>query len=116
MDEPDEQPGSRGTGPTPAGSVPGPPVVRVAGELDADRAGAVLTELIRAVATGSGDVVADVSAVTFCDSSGLNALLRARMAAGEAGRRLCLAGANPQLERLLELTGVRPLFPVVPVP
>ncbi|MFD3471397.1 STAS domain-containing protein [Streptomyces sp. NPDC058682] len=90
--------------------------MRVVGEMDIDRAEEFRARLLRAVATGGGDLVVDVSALTFCDSAGLNVLLGARAEAEEAGRRVCLAGPTLQVRRLLELTGALALFPIVPVP
>ncbi|OKK17231.1 hypothetical protein AMK16_20285 [Streptomyces sp. CB00455] len=92
-------------------------VVRVMGDIDMDRTDELRSMLMEAVADdGSGPVVVDVSGLTFCDSTGLSVLLRARMAAEEAGRAMCLAGPTQQLVRLLEVTGAGALLPVVPVP
>jgi anti-sigma B factor antagonist len=50
----------------------------------------------------------DLSGVTFCDSSGLRALLSA------PGRRpVRLRGLSPALRRLLELTGTTERFEIV---
>ncbi|WP_328786292.1 STAS domain-containing protein [Streptomyces sp. NBC_00273] len=60
----------------------------------------------------SGEQTVDCSRVSFCDSSALNALLAARLTAQEAGTVVRLAAPNHQLQRLLEMTGALPLFPV----
>ncbi|WP_423834522.1 STAS domain-containing protein [Streptomyces manipurensis] len=90
-------------------------VVRPAGEIDIDTApslGRALTHALGFVAMSRADrVVADCSRVTFCDSSGLNALIAARLQAVEAGTTLHLANPAPQLQRLLQMTGAAPLFP-----
>lgn len=89
-------------------------VVRVGGEMDIDRA-SLLRDALHTVITRSdcpGEVVVDVAELTFCDSSGLNALLHARLTALEHGRRLRLHAPAPQLVRLLELTGTDQLFPI----
>ncbi|WP_420078668.1 STAS domain-containing protein [Streptomyces sp. JL4002] len=90
-------------------------VVRPAGEIDIDTApslGRALTRALGFVAMSRADrVVADCSRVTFCDSSGLNALIAARLQAVEAGTTLHLANPAPQLQRLLQMTGAAPLFP-----
>ncbi|MFF0553520.1 STAS domain-containing protein [Streptomyces sp. NPDC004311] len=90
-------------------------VVRPVGEIDIDTApslGRALTHALGFVAMSRADrVVADCSRVTFCDSSGLNALITARLQAVEAGTTLHLANAAPQLQRLLQMTGAAPLFP-----
>ncbi|MFJ3856908.1 STAS domain-containing protein [Streptomyces sp. NPDC090085] len=90
-------------------------VVRPVGEIDIDTApslGRALTHALAHVAASRADrVVADCSRVTFCDSSGLNTLITARLQAVEAGTTIHLASPAPQLQRLLQMTGAAPLFP-----
>ncbi|MFD5490634.1 STAS domain-containing protein [Streptomyces virginiae] len=90
-------------------------VVRPVGEIDIDTAPSLSRALAHAltyVATSRADrIVADCSRVTFCDSSGLNALIAARLQAVEAGTTIGLANPAPQLQRLLQMTGAAPLFP-----
>ena len=61
-------------------------------------------------------VVVDLSSATFLDSSILGALLEARRQALEktVGYVVCL-GDNPEpgVQRILEITGLVPVFPVV---
>ena len=52
-------------------------------------------------------LIIDVTGLTFIDSTGLRTLVAARDRVRE---RLLLAGANPVLDRLLELTGTAGLF------
>lgn len=56
------------------------------------------------------DVVADVSGVVFMDSAGLSALVSFHNAAIERGGRLSLAGAAPNLRRLLGISGLDQVF------
>lgn len=100
------------------GAAPNTVVVRLSGEMDITRVSEVRAVLLRAVtrADGPAEVVVDLSGLTFCDSSGLNVLLRARLEAVESGHTLRLAAPNPQMLRLLELTGCLGLFPVDPTP
>ncbi|MCC0100435.1 STAS domain-containing protein [Streptomyces flavotricini] len=88
--------------------------VRPAGEIDIETAPALQLALIEALthASPTRPVAVDCSLLTFCDSSGLNALLTARRAAQETGTVIRLAAPNPQLQRLLEVTGALSLFPV----
>ncbi|MFD9080138.1 STAS domain-containing protein [Streptomyces erythrochromogenes] len=97
---------------------PGAAVVRVSGELDIDRAPALRTELNDAIASApdSADVAVDLSAMSFCDSSGLNALLGARLHAEEAGHLLRLVAPSAQMVRLLEMTGAIHVFTIDPAP
>lgn len=89
-------------------------IVRVGGEMDIDRA-PLLHEALRTLITQPDcppEVVLDLTELAFCDSSGLNAILRARLAAEEHDRRLSLHAPNPQVTKLLALTGTDQLFPI----
>ena len=83
---------------------PGVSVVALAGELDltsADQLIARLSELARR------DVVVDLAAVTFVDSSGLNALVAGARGAEEHGGSYVLAAASPHVLRLFEVVRLR---------
>ncbi|MET9463856.1 STAS domain-containing protein [Streptomyces sp. NPDC006544] len=89
-------------------------VVQVGGEMDIARAPMLLAALCAAITQpgGPGEIAVDVAELSFCDSSGLNALLEARHLAHQHGRRISLRSPQPQLLHLLELTGTGLLFPV----
>ncbi|MFE9043589.1 STAS domain-containing protein [Streptomyces sp. NPDC007818] len=87
-------------------------VVRLGGEIDMDSAVALeaaLTDLLAGGADGS-PLVLDMSDVTFCDSTALNALLRVRRLALRGHGSLSIASASDQVARLLDLTGTGELF------
>ncbi len=90
------------------------PLVQAAGELDLDAAPIIDTALHRALAAdpAADRLVIDLAGVTFCDSSGLDALLRARIATAWAGLTLHLARPAHAVAKLLKLTGADGLFPV----
>ncbi|WP_329611676.1 STAS domain-containing protein [Kitasatospora herbaricolor] len=92
------------------------PVVQATGELDLDGAPVLHAALRRALTTGppGSDLVIDLAGVTFCDSSGLNALLRARIETGRSGLNLHLARPAHAVARLLEITGADKVFPIDP--
>jgi anti-anti-sigma factor len=56
--------------------------IRAVGELDTAAAGLLSAEFDRAMESSAGDVTVNLSAVTFMDSTGLSALLRAHAALG----------------------------------
>ncbi|KQX50778.1 hypothetical protein ASE09_12070 [Streptomyces sp. Root66D1] len=93
-------------------SVPGADtaVLSLAGELDCDTMPPLSAALEEHV--GAGRVLVDCSALAFCDSSGLNALLRARLRALEDGGTVELAGLRPPVDRMFDVTGVRTIFQV----
>ncbi|MEW2430685.1 STAS domain-containing protein [Micromonospora sp. NPDC047644] len=80
--------------------------LRLTGELDYDSA----PELLAAAAGLRGDedapVLVDLTGVTLCDSSGLSALLVVHRAAGA----IRLTGVSPQLQRMLDRTGLTELL------
>ncbi|MFG2983855.1 STAS domain-containing protein [Streptomyces sp. NPDC048258] len=92
--------------------------VRPTGAMDIEHAEELRAALLTAFthAGGPTDIVVDLSGLTFCDSAGLNALLRGRMIAGESGRTLRLAAPTRQIRRLLELTESEHLFRIDPSP
>ncbi|MEV8093174.1 STAS domain-containing protein [Kitasatospora sp. NPDC085879] len=88
-------------------------VCSLSGDLDLDGLAEVeapLRELVSAAAPGV--LCIDLAAVGFCDSTGLNLLLRLRLDAEESGVTLVLAQPGPQLSRLFELTGTGAVFRV----
>ncbi|MFD3545838.1 STAS domain-containing protein [Streptomyces sp. NPDC058655] len=89
-------------------------VVRPVGEIDIESVSSLRLALSTAATHSAPDrpVVIDCSRLTFCDSSGLNALLTARRTAQEADTVIRLASPNHQLQRLLEMTGTLTLFAV----
>ncbi|CAM5675402.1 hypothetical protein SAVIM338S_07157 [Streptomyces avidinii] len=97
---------------------PSEPLIRVTGEMDMDRAKEFRAQLDAAIAAApaTADVTLDLSGMTFCDSSGLNVLLQARLHAEERGHALRLAGPGRQMLNLLEMTGANALFPIDPPP
>lgn len=81
--------------------------LRLAGELDYDTA----PDLVAAAAELCDDdapVLVDLTGVTLCDSSGLSALLVVHRAAGA----IRLVGVSPQLQRMLDRTGLSELLAV----
>ncbi|MEU6865576.1 STAS domain-containing protein [Streptomyces sp. NPDC046876] len=101
-----------GLGITVTSSVGGVMVVAVSGEIDLHSA-VHLRRALAAALAGCQDqfeIALDLSAVTFCDCSGLNALLRARRRARRECVSLTISAAAPPVSRLLELTGTAALF------
>ena len=84
---------------------PGALVVRPEGELDHDSVGPLREALERAVAAPPGRLVVDCGGLDFCDSTGLNLMLRAHAAAEQAGVPLLVADPGRVVLRMLEITG-----------
>jgi anti-anti-sigma factor len=84
------------------------------GEFDLAAAPALREQLEAARTSGVRGVVLDLTEVTFVDSSGLRELLRASSAYREDGMSLVLAGLQPAVVRLLELTRATDALTVAP--
>ncbi|WP_327683553.1 STAS domain-containing protein [Streptomyces sp. NBC_00467] len=87
-------------------------VVKPAGELDHHTADLLRAPLEEALARGRSRLVIDCSELEFCDSTGLNVLLAARLQADAAGGGVHLAGLLPVVARVLEITGAEAVFTV----
>ncbi|MFF5973313.1 STAS domain-containing protein [Streptomyces sp. NPDC012769] len=89
-------------------------VCTIVGDLDFDTLASVEEELTGLVEERTpprpSALVVDLAQVGFCDSSGLNLLLRTRAAAVAAGMDLRLAAVAPAVRRVLELTGADTVF------
>ncbi|MEV4709659.1 STAS domain-containing protein [Actinoplanes sp. NPDC049316] len=84
--------------------------VEVTGELDLATAPALLERVRTGLAGGPEAIVLDLAGVTFCDSSGINALMDAHTLAGGRGTTLRVVNAQRITLRALEITGVLPLL------
>lgn len=91
-------------------------VVAIRGEHDIYTAPQLREQLEEALTADPAGVVVDLSSATFLDSSILGALLEARRQALERGTGYAVSlGATPEpgIARILEITGLMPVFPVV---
>jgi anti-sigma B factor antagonist len=79
-------------------------VLVLSGELDLASAPMLERELREAEAAGPARVVIDLGGLAFMDSTGLQALLRARERANTNGHQLALRRAPHQVQRVFELT------------
>jgi anti-anti-sigma factor len=87
-------------------------VVKPAGELDHHTAELLRAPLDDALEQGRVRLVIDCSELEFCDSTGLNVLLGARLKAEAAGGGVHLAGMLPVVARVFEITGADAVFTV----
>ncbi|WP_052434066.1 STAS domain-containing protein [Streptacidiphilus melanogenes] len=91
-------------------------VCRVRGHVDVDSRTAVrdafrfALDLVPSHCT----LVVDLADLAFCDSTGLNALLRLRHDAQQKHTHMVLSGPGRQFRRLLEVTGADALWTVHP--
>ncbi|MGD6747735.1 STAS domain-containing protein [Streptomyces sp. BH106] len=86
-------------------------VLRVSGELDQNCEQFFLRAIGTRVLSGHRHLVLDVTALTFCDSRGLNCLLAARWLLQRREGLLLLAGPGRRLSDLLVQTASNELLP-----
>jgi anti-sigma B factor antagonist len=86
-------------------------VVTLRGQLDLAEAARVAAALA-AVAAREPQIIVDLAALEFIDSSGVAALVRGRNLARRAGGELLLAAPQQQVLRVLTLTRLIDVFPL----
>ncbi|SCK11058.1 STAS domain-containing protein [Streptomyces sp. WMMB 322] len=90
----------------------GSAVVTPEGELDHHTADLFSEALEQAIAGGGSRLVVDCTGLAFCDSTGLNVLLGARLKAEAAGGGVHLAAMQPVVARVFEITGAGAVFTI----
>jgi anti-sigma B factor antagonist len=90
------------------------PILRVRGEIDVASAPAFHASLSDLLDRDADACVVDLSDVSFIDSIGLGALVGAETRARGSAKSLRLVVSQPQIIKLLELTGLDKVFTVVP--
>jgi anti-sigma B factor antagonist len=94
--------------------LPPPVVVALPAEIDMATAGRAGQQLGSAFAASVTAVIADMTATTFCDSSGISMLVRAHQQAAATSTQLRLAVPSAAVRRTLALVQVDSLLPVYP--
>ena len=86
-------------------------VIELGGEIDLDRAPEVRKLLLDCVGRGR-DLLVDLSAVAYLDSSGVASLIEAMQVANKNGTALRLFAASSQVVRVFELARLDQVFPM----
>ncbi len=94
--------------------VSGVPVVTAPEEIDITNAAGLRAALLEAAALGSTRLVVDMAQTQFCDSAGLNVLVRAHKRAQAEGGELLLVICAAAVHRILAVTGIDHLLPNFP--
>lgn len=89
-------------------------VVSIDGSVDGSTAGALVSSLREQVGAGNSRLVAKLAGVDYMSSAGLRALLETVKEARQHGGDLRLAGARPEVLRVLELSGFTGILQVYP--
>ncbi|MFJ3671116.1 ANTAR domain-containing protein [Streptomyces sp. NPDC090106] len=80
-------------------------LVTASGEIDFDSSHTLLRTLEDALEQSADGLEVDLARISFCDCSGLNALLLIRRRASETAKTLTVRVSSPAVQHLLELTG-----------
>ena len=91
-------------------------VVRVSGEFDLAATEAVENALVSVENGAANEIVLDLRGVTFLDSTGLRAITSADHRARDAGHVLKIVRGPEQVQKLLYVTGMDKLLPLVDDP
>ena len=89
-----------------------PTVVTLPTEIDMANADAIGEQFAAALALGVRAMIADMTATTFCDSAGINMLIRAKKEATASGAEIRLLLLCPNVLRVLRLQGVDTVLPI----
>jgi anti-anti-sigma factor len=89
-------------------------VIALPTEIDMANADQVGQQLGSAFTPRVRTVIADMTATRFCDSSGINMLVRAHQQAAAHGTELRLVVPSTAVLRTLTLTGLDQLLPIYP--
>lgn len=81
-------------------------VVTLTGELDVETARVLASRFAMLPENSHRRLVIDISALTFCDCSGLGALARANRRAVEMGGWVRLCGATENVQKIIGIAGV----------
>jgi stage II sporulation protein AA (anti-sigma F factor antagonist) len=91
-------------------------LVTMRGELDLLTAPVFRTQVDQELETYErlSNLILDLSKVDFIDSSGLGAILGRYKRIRERGGKLLLVNAQPQVQKILELSGLDKIMPLFP--
>ncbi len=89
-------------------------VITLPEEIDISNSEQVREELLSLLNRGPAVLIVDMAETTFCDSAGVNALVRAHKRATANGAEIRLVVASLGVLRVLAITGVDRLIPVDP--
>jgi anti-sigma B factor antagonist len=88
----------------------------LSGELDLAVAAELETTILGLCGEGVSAIELDLSRLTFMDSTGLRAVLRAQVLCAEHGYDFLVIPGSGQVQRLLELTGTTDVLPLADAP
>lgn len=95
------------------GSEPGVHLLRVTGELDLGTIGSLQSGVEERIVAGAR-IVLDLVGLSFCDSTGLGAIIKLHRRAADLGGVLALAAPGQRVVDVLSISGVDQVISVYP--
>jgi anti-sigma B factor antagonist len=89
-------------------------ILSLSGELDLATASTLREHLVTALNGGATEVICDLEGVTFMDSTALSVLISGHRKARAAGIAFALLAPQPQVDRLLDISGLKSYMTVRP--
>jgi anti-sigma B factor antagonist len=89
-------------------------VIALPEEIDVTNSPGLCETLAKAIGRHPAVVVADMTATTFCDSSGMGAIVGAYRQAVAAGSDMRLVIGHPAARRVFELNGIDTVISIYP--
>jgi anti-sigma B factor antagonist len=90
----------------------GKAIIAVFGEVDLATAPELKESLLAAVASGATDIVLDLSATDFLDSTGLSAVVAAYKRVRAHDGTMQVVVGNPRVRRVFEITNLDRVLPI----
>ena len=91
-------------------------IIGVTGELDLASSPELEQQLDQVWRSDADQLVLDLRGLEFMDSTGLSIVVGAHQRVAETGRKLSVVKGPPQVQRLLDLTGVSERLQLVDTP
>jgi len=85
-------------------------VLDISGEVDVLTAPLLKDAIIGQVTKGASQIIINLEAVDYLDSTGLGTLIGGLKRTREAKTRLSIAGMNSRIRRLFDITGIDKIF------
>jgi anti-sigma B factor antagonist len=89
--------------------------VALAGELDGATAPFLVRTLVEVNQTLAGDLVLDITQLTFVDSTGLSVFVSQQKQLSATGRKLVIYGPTAMTRRLFQITGLEDVLTIEPL-
>jgi len=90
----------------------GSAVLALSGEIDVSNTAQVRDAGVKLLADGATRLVVDLSLADYMDSAGLGTLVGMLKRVKEAGGAMAIAGPQPRVRRLFEITGLDQIFSI----